>query len=158
MTQKIRWRNGFVGLIAVVALTTLSWGCCSTHCNDWCESKCETIMKADHWLVIHDNVGREEDDEGLPIGCKPIDGECGVAFMPHCLHAKEGETIGFFNYSKSAVTIKHFLTLNAPNPFELAAGEKAVFKVNVSDRSVLFEIASGGVTADHGGPDMIVEP
>jgi len=121
------------------------------------------ISRADHWLVIHDNVKELENDDGDLIGCESAanpdeEDQSEVTFLPDCLHTKQGEKVGFANFSKCDVTIRHFLTLDAPNPIQLAAGESGEYEVSESDTAVLFEIVCNGITSDHGGPDMIVEP
>jgi hypothetical protein len=112
--------------------------------------------EADHWVVIHDKVAAV-----LPVGggnwtgCAPplLGGK--VAFLPGCLDVKKGQTIGFVNYSDTDVTITHFKTLDAPNPFSLAAGDEKVFKVAAEGKRVQLEISN---TDGHGGPNMIVRP
>ncbi|HSN57582.1 MAG TPA: hypothetical protein VLT32_23130 [Candidatus Sulfomarinibacteraceae bacterium] len=112
--------------------------------------------EADHWVVIHDKVAPVVPASGGDwTGCAPPPPGEKVAFLPGCLDVSKGETIGFVNYSKTAVTITHFDTLAAPNPFSLASGEEKVFTVSDEGKRVQLEIKS---TIDHGGPNMIVRP
>lgn len=112
--------------------------------------------EADHWVVIHDKVVAVPSAGGGGwTGCAPpLQGDK-VAFLPGCLDVKKGQTIGFVNYSETDVTITHFKTLDAPNPFSLAAGDEKVFKVADEGKRVQLEIES---TINHGGPNMIVRP
>lgn len=166
-----RLRLPLAGLALVVA--ALSFGCCD--CEDLTNlqsiehvgtiAKVEKIEvvgtavpDADHWLVIHDKVEPVTNEQGDWIGCASEPKEDNVAYLPECLHVKQGDSIGFVNYSKTDVTIKHFLTIEAPNPFSLGSGETKTFPVIVSNKNVLVDIKSENETFDHGGPEMIVQP
>lgn len=112
--------------------------------------------EADHWVVIHDKVAPVVPAGGGDwTGCAPPPPGEKVAFLPGCLDVAKGQTIGFVNYSKIDVTITHFQTLDAPNPFSLAPGEEKVFTVVVEGERVQLDIKS---TISHGGPTMIVRP
>ncbi len=141
--------------VCVFAIGTL--GCCD--CGENC-CNCENCgtgeeLVADHWLVIHDKV----DVQGDPWNaCVSTPADDNIAYLPECLDVQIGETVGFANYSNTDVTINHFQILDAPtNPFDLASGEKVVFKVKVQGMRQLFFIQSAS-PFDHGGPGMIVRP
>ena len=113
------------------------------------------IEVADHWLVIHNKVGIEGDPWNA---CKSVPVDDNIAYLPSCLDVEMGDTVGFANYSDTAVTINHFQVLDAPtNPFSLPSGDKVIFKVKVQGQRQLFDIQSSS-PFDHGGPEMIVRP
>jgi plastocyanin len=111
--------------------------------------------EADHWVVIHDRVDVVATEGGDWTSCAPPPPGEKVAFLPGCLDVKKGQTIGFVNYSDTDVTVTHFQTLDAPNPFTLAKGEEKVFTVAAEGERVQLDIFS---TESHGGPNMIVRP
>ncbi|HSL16420.1 MAG TPA: hypothetical protein VLB51_00775 [Methylomirabilota bacterium] len=109
-----------------------------------------TGCKADHWIVIHDKAAKGT--------CKPPMENDDVAYLPECLTVKNGETVGFANFTDKDLTIVHFSALDAPNPFTLKAKERAVHKVIARDKLVQLTIEETEPALDHGGPDMIVQP
>lgn len=111
--------------------------------------------EADHWVVIHDRVDVVATEGGDWTGCAPPPPGEKVTFLPGCLDVTKGQTIGFVNYTKTDMTITHFQTLDAPNPFILAAGKEKVFTVSAEGDQVQLDIKS---TKSHGGPNMIVRP
>ncbi|MCU0304048.1 MAG: hypothetical protein MUC56_08335 [Thermoanaerobaculales bacterium] len=137
MGTKARTVVKFTATVAIVAISTLVM----TGCDG----------EADHWIVIHDKAAYD----GASRVCKPPMPSDDVAFLPTCLSVKNGETVGFYNFTEKDFTITHFGALNAPDPFTLKAGNEAVYKVIARDKLVQFDIKS---TVDHGGPDMIVQP
>lgn len=110
------------------------------------------IGEAKHWVVLHEKASPS--GEPWEICAPAVPGDV-IAYLPKCLKVKEGDTIGFINYSKKDATISHGNSLNGPEPFTLASKEEKIFVVVVSDTQKLLDIKS---TMSHGGPGMIVEP
>ncbi len=110
-----------------------------------------TGCKADHWIVIHNKVAYQ----GGSQTCEPPMPGDTIAFLPSCISVAKGDKIGFANYTEKTVEIYHFKSLKAPDPIKLGPGQTGVFKVDVQGQLVQFNIRT---TADHGGPDMIVQP
>jgi hypothetical protein len=134
MEAKTRSVARFLAAVAILAIATLGLAGC----------------KADHWIVIH--------DKAVKGTCKPPMENDDIAYLPECLTVKNGETVGFANFTKKDLAIVHFSALDAPNPFTLKAGERAVHKVIAPAKLVQLEIKEIEPGLDHGGPDMIVQP
>ena len=145
-TTHSRIRSALTCAVLVVAAAGLT-GC-----------PCTTIDDAKNWVVIHDGVVADSDSPGGEwTACVPAPGPGGnVAFLPGCLDVDKNDKIGFVNYSKTDVTIRHFGSLDAPNdPLELPKGSEKIFTVTVEGQRLPLEIVSVG---SHGGPEIIIRP
>jgi hypothetical protein len=132
-------RRAFAAAILIVATIGL------TSCDG----------EADHWIIIHDKVEFTGGTDGQSDTCLPPETGDIIAYLPACLTVKQGDKIGFFNYSKNKITVEHFNSLDAPSTFEVAPHESKVFKVIVQGTLVQINFKT---TIDHGGPNMIIEP
>ena len=141
--------------VCVFAIGTVGCCDCGENCCD-CENcgggESGVIQAADQWLVIHDKVNTE----GTPwANCVPPSADDNVAYLPNCLDVEMGDTVGIANYSQTDITVKHFSSLDAPNPVSIPSRQAMIFTVIVEGDRVGLEIESD---VGHGGPAMIVRP